>query len=326
MGLNLGTLVTILVVLILFIVLDGVRRVLKEKRGSLSLRIDKRFVDLPDSPDHNPELPAGGARLAREKAGNFNNQPAAPLVMEPTIVPASRRPQVQVDMFGAEEEKPEPKITLQDEPEPQAEPAAVAIAPRPKTEPNPEPETHAEVAEPTSSVAPSPVPEVVAVQSAPAPRAVQERRHEPQLLEVIVAYLLVPAERPMAGRDLLQALLEQGLRYGDMNIFHRHQGNGKNTDLLFSVANALEPGTFDLDEMESQQFRAVTFFMKFPGPSRPLEAFEIMQRTLLQLASQFDADLRDEHRNPLTPQALSHLREQVQELERRALLAEARQE
>src|SRR5690606_10727323 len=124
------------------------------------------------------------------------------------------------------------------------------------------------------------------------------------------------------GRDLLQQLLEQGLRFGDMNIFHRQTASG-NDELLFSVANALEPGTFDIDTMEEQTFRAITFFMKLPGPAKPLESLERMLTSARALAEALDAELRDEQHSVLTPQTIEHLRERVQDFERRQRLADA---
>ena len=43
MGLNLETLIGILVILILLILADGVRRMIRERHGRLRMRIDRRF-------------------------------------------------------------------------------------------------------------------------------------------------------------------------------------------------------------------------------------------------------------------------------------------
>ena len=43
MGLNLETLIGILVILILLILADGVRRMIKERQGRLRMRIDPRY-------------------------------------------------------------------------------------------------------------------------------------------------------------------------------------------------------------------------------------------------------------------------------------------
>ena len=45
MGLNLETLIGILVILILLILADGVRRMIRERHGRLRMRIDPRYRD-----------------------------------------------------------------------------------------------------------------------------------------------------------------------------------------------------------------------------------------------------------------------------------------
>ena len=86
------------------------------------------------------------------------------------------------------------------------------------------------------------------------------------------------ARRPdrFDGQAMLRLLLESGLRYGDMHIFHRHRETAGQERLEFSVANAVEPGTFDIDTMEEEQFAGITFFMKLPGPGEPLGALDRM--------------------------------------------------
>ena len=68
MGLNLETLIGILVILILLILADGVRRMIKERQGRLRMRIDPRYRDAqedePEKSDYNPEL-IGSARVIR---------------------------------------------------------------------------------------------------------------------------------------------------------------------------------------------------------------------------------------------------------------------
>ncbi|HBL88419.1 MAG TPA: cell division protein ZipA, partial [Alcanivorax sp.] len=63
-------------------------------------------------------------------------------------------------------------------------------------------------------------------QSAPRPSAA---RQEPKpkdpgpVLEVIVFHLIARRPERFDGQDMLRLLLENGLRYGDMHIFHRHR-------------------------------------------------------------------------------------------------------
>ncbi len=52
------------------------------------------------------------------------------------------------------------------------------------------------------------------------------------------------------GPALLQNILESGLRFGEMDIFHRHESMAGHGEVLFSMANAVKPGVFDLDDID----------------------------------------------------------------------------
>ncbi|MBQ0753548.1 MAG: cell division protein ZipA [Gammaproteobacteria bacterium] len=302
MGLNLETLIGILVVLILLILADGIRRMVRDRSGRLKVRIDPRVKDLPDIIEApNRELIGGPRTVNRDgsasrapsqkvtnssAAGKPEQHTSPPVVMEaePTKVSAATTAATQPDLFGASAEKaPDKHVESAVESKRERRPEAV----KPRQEP------------------------VADKQEASKPA-------REDILEVIVLHMVAHKGVTIPGRDLLQHLLEQGMRFGEMNIFHRHsQVSGGEDELLFSMANALEPGTFDIDTMEENTFRAATFFMKLPGPSKPLASLDKMLSVIRQLAERCDAELRDEQHSVLTPQTIEHLRQRVQDFERR---------
>ena len=132
-----------------------------------------------------------------------------------------------------------------------------------------------------------------------------------------MVHLIAHRGAPFEGSALLRMLLEAGLRYGRMNIFHRHVSVQDADELQFSMANAVEPGTFDLDTMEDKTFAGVTFFLKLPGPTDAIGALDKMLSICQRLAAELDGELKDEQHSVLTPQTMEHLRQRVQEFERR---------
>ena len=77
MGLNLETLIGILVILILLILADGVRRMIRERHGRLRMRIDRRFGKGPaagdDSDDDYPNELIGRPRVrSRDEQGHID--------------------------------------------------------------------------------------------------------------------------------------------------------------------------------------------------------------------------------------------------------------
>lgn len=135
--------------------------------------------------------------------------------------------------------------------------------------------------------------------------------------EVLVINVVARDEEGFAGSALLQSILESGLRHGDMDIFHRHESMSGNGDVLFSMANALKPGIFDLDEMDNTRVRAVSFFMGLPGPRHPKQALDLMIAAARKLAHELGGDLKDEQRSVLTAQTIEHYRLRIAEFERK---------
>ncbi|MDF3933337.1 cell division protein ZipA [Pseudomonas citronellolis] len=137
--------------------------------------------------------------------------------------------------------------------------------------------------------------------------------------EVLIINVISRDEGGFKGPALLQNILESGLRFGDMDIFHRHESMAGNGEVLFSMANAVRPGTFDLDNIDQFSTRAVSFFLGLPGPRHPKQAFDVMVAAARKLAHELDGELKDEQRSVMTAQTIEHYRQRIIEFERRAL-------
>ena len=137
--------------------------------------------------------------------------------------------------------------------------------------------------------------------------------------EILIIQVVARNEEGFKGPALLQSILESGLRYGSMDIFHRHESMTGNGEKLFSMANALNPGTFDLDDMDMFSTRAVCFFMGLPGPRNTRQAFDLMVAAARKLAKELDGDLKDDHRSVLTAQTIEHYRQRISDFERQRL-------
>ncbi len=137
--------------------------------------------------------------------------------------------------------------------------------------------------------------------------------------EILIIHVVARNEQGFKGPALLQSILESGLRFGAMDIFHRHESMTGNGDKLFSMANALNPGTFDLDDMDLFSTRAVCFFIGLPGPRNTRQAFDLMIAAARKLAKELDGDLKDDHRSVLTAQTIEHYRQRIADFERQQL-------
>ena len=135
--------------------------------------------------------------------------------------------------------------------------------------------------------------------------------------EVIILSVVMPTSQQMLGAALLPSLLTLGLKYGDMNIFHRHEDNAGNGKVTFSLANIMNPGSFDLDSMETFATRGVSLFMTLPNAGDSFSVFEQMLSAAKQLAQEFDAQLLDDKRNIMTKKTEQHYVTKIREFDRK---------
>lgn len=131
---------------------------------------------------------------------------------------------------------------------------------------------------------------------------------------------LFVAARPgttLRGSDLVVAAEKAGLLYGDMNIYHRLVDGKPELGPIFSVANMVKPGSFDLRRVHEIETPGVTFFMTLPGPLGALDAWETMLPTAQRMAELLDASVLDEERNTLGRQRIAHIRDELRGYDRK---------
>jgi cell division protein ZipA len=140
---------------------------------------------------------------------------------------------------------------------------------------------------------------------------------EPAVQELIVINVLAARGQRFEGPALVEALRARGLRYGEMNIFHRVEPVTR--AVRYSVASVMEPGTFDMAEIDEFRSPGVCFFLQLPGPEQPLETFEDMLAAARDLALQLGGELKDEQRSVMTGQTVEHYRQRIADFCRRAM-------
>lgn len=140
--------------------------------------------------------------------------------------------------------------------------------------------------------------------------------------KIVVINLVAVAEGScFSGPELVQALEEAGMHFGEHQIFHRLLDTPRDPSTLFSAANILEPGWFDMVQIASFNTPGVAFFMRLPGPYDGLVTFEQMLATAREVAERLGGHLLDGRRCGLTQQSIEHIREDLLEYRRRAHLA-----
>ena len=135
--------------------------------------------------------------------------------------------------------------------------------------------------------------------------------------ELIILGVLAKSGAVFKGPELVAALRGQGLKFGNMSIFHRI--DSATDEHLFSVANAVEPGTFDLADMEALETPGITFFLQLPVPGDAFESLEDMLLSARTVAAALGGDVKDDQMNTLTGQTVEHMRQRLSDYARRRL-------
>lgn len=196
------------------------------------------------------------------------------------------------------------------------------------------PETATAAPVPESSDAPAPeAPQRVErparrEKRAPVKKSEDKRAGKPRdkspVEEVLIINVMAPEGDPFEGNDILRAMMAAGLRFGEMNIFHYHQGGSDDGPVVFSLANMVVPGVFDLAQMEEFTTPGVSLFLALPIEGEAIVAFEQLLATSREIAEQLGGELKDENRSVFTAQTAEHYRQRVMEYQRRKALARAK--
>lgn len=156
------------------------------------------------------------------------------------------------------------------------------------------------------------------VKSAPAKKTAEDsdERSAPPAFQVISLTVHAPEGKVFDGGALSIALMEASLTFGEMDIFHRHLDGTPNSEIQFSVANAVKPGTFDPDNLASFSTPGISLFMQMPGPKDPRLAYDLMVKAAEQIARTLGGTILDGLRQPFGTESRRAHDAQIRQFER----------
>jgi cell division protein ZipA len=142
-------------------------------------------------------------------------------------------------------------------------------------------------------------------------------RPDQPIERIVTLFVAARAGELMHGPDLVVAAEKAGLEFGDMGIFHRLVSGKPEAGPIFSMANMVKPGNFDMRQIDELHTPGVSFFMALPGPLSALDAWDAMLPTAQRLAELLDGIVLDEERNALGRQRVAHLRDELRAWDRK---------
>jgi len=125
---------------------------------------------------------------------------------------------------------------------------------------------------------------------------------------LIVLNIMSPKGHVFTGEGIHAVMTSAGLAHGEHKIYH-YMDNGT---AIFSVANAIEPGYFELENLQELSTPGLALFMELPGPVECRKAFDTLLEVSRRLAAALSGDLCDENRSVITQQTISHLKEKIE--------------
>ena len=256
---------------------------MKSGQNEIKMKLDRSFLSRPGEEDvvdelslFKAELPNGGARLVGIEAGAVIPADDVPVLKDPVerpLISASSSVEVPDDVVSEASQAHMLESTAVFE--------ESAMAPLGRKEPKIEEDQSAEeVASPTGKS------------------------------EMFVVIYVLALDEPFLGQALVDTLLDSGMTFGEMDIYHQLDDSATQ---LFSLASAVEPGTFNLSSIDQFSTPGVSLFMRVHELAAPLQVLDAMLSVANSIAQELNGEVRDETRSVMTPQTKEHCRESITE-------------
>ena len=132
--------------------------------------------------------------------------------------------------------------------------------------------------------------------------------------KIVTVRIVAREKKSFAGDELILSMRGIGLRHGKFGIFHRYDGSDE-SKTIFSAASLIEPGSFDLQNIQGQEIPGISLFLVLPGPVESIEAFDLMFAAARTLTQSLSGELLDESGSTLSIQRERYLREEIIQFE-----------
>lgn len=125
--------------------------------------------------------------------------------------------------------------------------------------------------------------------------------------EVVVLHIKANDSIGIYGPELIAALEEMGMKFGEMDIYH-YQSGGKR---ILSVANMVKPGTLNPEEMAGFTTPGISLFLQLNKNSD----FDLCQQVLVKsaqyLAHRLNGEVLDSQRQSFSPERKKALMQRI---------------
>jgi cell division protein ZipA len=140
------------------------------------------------------------------------------------------------------------------------------------------------------------------------------KRTSDQFDRIVSLYVAAKAGAKLRGQDIVVAAEKAGLTFGHMDVFHRLVDGRPEQGPVFSVANIIKPGSFEMATIGELETPAIAFFLTLPAPLS--DAWDTMLPAAQRMSELLDGVVLDEERNALGRQRIQHIRDELRSYDR----------
>lgn len=149
--------------------------------------------------------------------------------------------------------------------------------------------------------------------------AFQEFEAGAKLPTKILQVNIVARNNDISGQMILDLASELDMQLGEFNIFHRM--DPKTGKSVFSMANIVEPGSFDPDDMQNFKTPGLTIFSQLPAPVDCVKVFSEMMNVAKRISYIVGAEMQDSTHSVMTSQSIEHERDELVQYKQKLQLA-----
>lgn len=123
----------------------------------------------------------------------------------------------------------------------------------------------------------------------------------------LILFVAADIDAGFAGEEVLKALDNAGLQFGEMDIYHRVVRTSGGEASLFSVANGVKPWTLIPDELIHHSTPGLSMILNLPTPINNQDAIHDFLRTAERLNDDLGGVLKNQAQETVTPEYRAQL-------------------
>ncbi|CAA6813702.1 MAG: Cell division protein ZipA [uncultured Thiotrichaceae bacterium] len=132
-------------------------------------------------------------------------------------------------------------------------------------------------------------------------KSAAKKKSNPNLPPQLIMFIAAETEEGFQGPDIINALDNSGLTFGDMDVYHRIVLSEDGESSLFNVANGIKPWTLVPDDLaRGASTPGLSLVLNLPSPIDDGEALHDFMRTAERITSHLGGVLKNQNQEPIT--------------------------